>query len=271
MMIDTEELRKKYSPNGSPLRELQMKLLEELLVLDGICKANGLTYYLTGGNALGAVRHKGFIPWDDDIDIALYEEDYKKLITILMETESDKFVLQSRKTDFNYTFGFPKYRAKEGNYLGSFPPRGKLYKYKGYGIDIFCVSSHSFLRAWVCSKARYILLEWMYILKNESVRRFVTKLNWLIYDCFQPLTLPLDLFKKKGELHNALGEGTPYHDMRYWEIFPVKLVPFEGYELPIPGDADAYLTRQFGDYMKLPSEEQIRKAVHTKDYLSENK
>ena len=269
-MIDTEGLRQKYSPDGSLLRNLQMLLLEELQVLDRICKENGLTYFLTGGSALGAVRHQGFIPWDDDVDIALYEDDYKKLVKILLEQESDKFVLHCRKTDFNYTFGFPKYRARVGNLLGCFPARGVLYKYKGYGIDVFCVSKHSYPRAWLCAKARAALLNGMYRLKNDNLRRVVTKINWFIYDCFEPLTFPLDLFKKKDEMHYDLGKGTPYHDMRFSEVFPVKIVPFEGKDFPVPGNADAFLTRIFGDYMKLPSEDQIKKDVHSKDFLQEN-
>lgn len=266
-MIGTEQLRQKYSPDGSPLRNLQMSLLDLLMVLDGICKEHGLTYFLMGGSALGAVRHQGFIPWDDDVDIALYEDDYKILVKILLETESDKYVLHCRKTDFNYTFGFPKYRLKEGNLLGCFPPRGILYKYKGYGIDIFCVSKHSYPRVWLCAKARAALLNWMYRLKNDVVRRIVTKFNWIVYDSIEILSFPLDLFKKKDEMHYALGKGTYKFDMRYSEVFPVKNIPFEGVTMPVPGNADAFLTRIYGDYMKLPSEEQIMKDIHIKDLI----
>lgn len=266
-MIDTVQLRQKYSPDGSPLRNLQMSLLDLLMVIDGICKEHGLTYFLMGGSALGAVRHQGFIPWDDDVDIALYEDDYKKLVKILLETESDKYVLHCRKTDFNYTFGFPKYRLKEGNLLGCFPLRGILYKYKGYGIDIFCVSKHSYPRVWLCAKARAALLNWMYRLKNDKVRRMVTRFNWAVYDCIEILSFPLDLFKKKDEMHYALGKGTYKFDMRYSEVFPVKYVLFEGVMMPVPGNADAFLTRIYGDYMKLPSEEQIMKDIHIKDFI----
>ncbi len=266
-MIDTIQLRQKYSPDGSPLRNLQMSLLDLLLVLDGICKEHGLTYFLMGGSALGAVRHQGFIPWDDDVDIALYEDDYKKLVKILLETESDKYVLHCRKTDFNYTFGFPKYRLKEGNLLGCFPPRGVLYKYKGYGIDIFCVSKHSYPRVWLCAKARAALLNWMYRLKHDKVRRIVTKFNWFVYDSIEILSFPLDLFKKKDEMHYALGKGTYKFDMRFSEVFPVIYVPFEGVMMPVPGNADAFLTRIYGDYMKLPSDEQIMKDIHIKDFI----
>ncbi len=263
-MIDTEQLRQKYSPDGSPLRNLQMSLLDLLLLLDGICKEHGLTYFLMGGSALGAVRHQGFIPWDDDVDIALYEDDYKKLVKILMETESDKYVLHCRKTDFNYTFGFPKYRCKEGNLLGCFPPRGILYKYKGYGIDVFCVAKHSYPRVWLCAKARAALLNWMYRLKNDKVRRVVTKFNWAVYDAIEILSIPLDLFKKKDEMHYALGKGTYKFDMRYSEVFPVKQVPFEGVMLPVPGNADAFLTRIYGNWRQLPSEAEIEAAMHNR-------
>lgn len=269
-MIDTDKLKQKYSPEGSPLRNLQHSLLDLLLILDGICKENGLVYFLMGGSALGAVRHLGFIPWDDDVDIALYEDDYNKLVKILLETQSEEYVLHCRKTDFNYTFGFPKYRRKEGEFLGCFPPRGVLYKYKGYGVDIFCVSKHSYPRVWLCAKVRAALLNWMYRLKNDKLRCMVTKFNWFVYDCFQPLTFPLDVFRKDDELHYALGKGWYKFEMRYSEIFPIKIVPFEGFSLPIPGNADAFLSRLYGDYMTLPSEEQIRKDIHTKEYLPEN-
>lgn len=268
-MIDTEALRNKYSPDGSSLRETQLRLLEEILVIDGICKEHGLTYFLIAGSALGAMRHQGFIPWDDDIDIALFKDDYKKLKKILLEKKSDRFVLHCRETDFNYIFGFPKYRAKEGDLLGCFPARGVLYKYKGDGVDIFCVSRHSFHRAWICAKTRAALLNWVYKLKNTNVRRIVTGFNWFLFSIIKILSFPLDLLRKKDELHYDLGSGTPFVEMRYSEIFPVKNLEFEGKKLSVPGNIDAYLTRIFGNYMELPSEEQIRNNLHNKDFLPE--
>lgn len=270
MISDYELLRQKYSPEGSPLREHQLKMMEELKLLDKICKENHLTYFLTGGSVLGTVRHKGFIPWDDDIDIALLEKDYKKLIKILLETESETYVLQCKKTDFNYTFAFPKFRAKEGDLLGCFPARGILYKYKGYGIDVFCVSRHSYQRAWLCAKMRAALLNWMYRIKNEKLRCFVTRVNWFFFDFLRPLTFPLDLFRKEGELHYDLGMGLPYHHMREQEIFPLRQGRFEDFEVPIPGNAEAFLERIYGNFMEIPSEEAIRESIHSKNFLPKN-
>ena len=162
--------------------------MEEVLFLDGVCKANGLTYFLTGGSALGAVRHHGFIPWDDDMDIALPKKDFDKLVKILHQLKSDRYVLHDRHTDFNYINGFPKFREKEGNLLGAFPKRGALYRYKGVGVDIFCVEENSFVRAFVCAKMRVALLHLLYKIKNDRLRKIVTRVNWGIYQCLVPLT-----------------------------------------------------------------------------------
>lgn len=270
MMVDTEKLKEKYSPEGSALRGLQMEMLDELLVLDKVCKENGLTYYLSSGTALGAVRHQAFIPWDDDLDIALPEKDYHKLVAILSRFESDDYVLHDRHSDFNYINGFPKFRRKEGTMLGSFPQRGKLYKYKGSGVDIFCVARNSHARAFVCAKLRVVLLHYLYKIKNEKLRKAVTHVQWAIYHCLVPLTWPLNIFRKKGELHYGLGQGFSNHYMWEQEIFPVGETRFESLMMPIPHDFDAYLTHIYGDWRQLPSQEEIERTIHNRSLIVEN-
>lgn len=270
-MVDTEGLRQKYSPDGSVLRNYQLEMIDALLLLDKVCKENGLTYYLSSGTALGAVRHQGFIPWDDDADIALPEKDYRKLVSILRNYPSDVYVLQDRYSDFNYINSFPKFRRKDGTGGSSFPKRGMLYKFKGTGVDIFCVAKNSFVRAFVCQKMRIAFLHWLYMIKNDKVRRFLTSINWTIFRCLVPLTWPLNIFRKKGELHYGLGQGYSMHYMWEQEIFPVGETKFESYSMPIPRDADAYLTHIYGNWRQVPSEEQIQKDIHSKDLITENK
>lgn len=97
-----EELRQKYNPDGSDLRKIQLRALEILKVVDLICKKHNIPYWLEGGALLGAVRHEGFIPWDDDIDIQILRKDYKKLLKILQKDLPDNLVVQSRETDEMY-------------------------------------------------------------------------------------------------------------------------------------------------------------------------
>ena len=82
--------------------ELHKVLLSAMKDIDRICRENGLRYYLHAGTLLGAVNHKGFIPWDDDVDISLMREDYEKLCQILQKDYSDNYFLQNLKTDPQY-------------------------------------------------------------------------------------------------------------------------------------------------------------------------
>lgn len=270
-MIDTEALRQKYAPEGSTLRNDQMKMLDVMLIIDRICKENHLVYFLSGGSALGAERHGGFIPWDDDLDITLPKKDFHQLVAILRGMDSDKYALQDRFSDFNYINCFPKFREKEGDLYGSFPQRGKLYKYTGVGVDIFCASKNSFARAFVCNKLKVALLHYTYLIKNDALRRRVTRVLWGVYNFLTLLTWPLNVFRKKGEMHNDLGQGFPQQYIWESDVFPVTVASFESVKLSVPKDTDAYLTSVYGNWRQLPSDEEIDKSIHNSVFRSESK
>ena len=261
--INHEELKAKYNPEGSELRDYQHKMVEELIFLDKVCKENNLNYFLVGGSVLGAVRHQGFIPWDDDADIALLEKDYKKLIKILLNLNDEKYILHCQETDFNYINAFPKFREKEGVLESSFPPRGSLYKYKGIGIDIFCYCNDSYLTNMFSTSLRALLMGKMYKIKNERMRFVVTKIMYAINNAFAPLTRIFNIFSKKGELRFSLGQGFRRYKAYKDDVFPITLAPFEGIMLPIPHNYERYLTTLYGNWRELPKEIQ----VHSKSLI----
>ena len=82
----------KYNGEGTPLRKAQLKILEVLLEFDRVCKKNGLIYWIDFGSLLGAVRHGGFIPWDDDIDLSMPPEDYRRFKEIAPSELGDDFI-----------------------------------------------------------------------------------------------------------------------------------------------------------------------------------
>ena len=98
-MENQESLREEYNPEGSELRRLQLRMLDMLVVVDEICRRHDIPYWIEGGTLLGAVRHEGFIPWDDDLDIALMKKDYVRLLKCLKEELPAQYRLQTHETD----------------------------------------------------------------------------------------------------------------------------------------------------------------------------
>ena len=112
-MIDKNfqsELRIKFNPDGSELRTYQLELLKMLIDFDEICRSLNIKYWLSSGTLLGAVRHGGFIPWDDDVDVDMTRDDYKKLVKSFKET--DKYALQTSQNDPYYFWPYAKLRLR---------------------------------------------------------------------------------------------------------------------------------------------------------------
>ena len=104
------KLRQKYNPDGSNLREYQLYLVQLLQEFDKICKQIGVNYWISQGTVLGAIRHGGFIPWDDDIDVEMTYADYCKFCRNFQETNNH--AVQNIMTDPYYPLPFAKFRDK---------------------------------------------------------------------------------------------------------------------------------------------------------------
>ena len=134
--IDQEALRRKFNPEGSVLRRQQHRMLEILLEVDRICKKHNIRYWLSSGTLIGAVRHKGFIPWDDDLDIEMLLPDYERLMRVLPDELPSTMALQSQDTDPNYFFFYAKVRDRR-SHLEEGNRYDRVGKEQGIYIDIF--------------------------------------------------------------------------------------------------------------------------------------
>lgn len=251
-MIDTESLRAKYNPDGSLLRQQQLRMVEMLKYFDRLCKDNGIKYWLSSGSCLGAVRHSGFIPWDDDMDVEMLREDYLKLEKVFKET--DQYVLQTHKNDKYYDIPFAKMRDKNSQVYNS------LYKYKGVFIDVFVLENIGKTLSQISAYFRRISL---YFYEKTKKRKMFSPLffvsKFLSFNVVYPICRLLSKLSKTDCLRHTFGVGLTDKIRMKDEIFPLKEFDFEGINVSVPNDYDKYLTRLYGDYMQIPDENSIPK------------
>lgn len=259
-----------YNPEGSALRQCQNEILEILVKFDQICKEHNITWWLCGGTLLGAARHGGFIPWDDDIDVTMMMSDYRKLKRILKRLNDDKYVFQCTETDPDYIYPFGRFRKREGN-VGCTKPRSRFYKYKGPFIDVFCIEKSSHFSA---KAARLFYSEWLIHtekIENKFLRHMaIRSIQFTNLILLRPLCRLIGKFgNPDGQYHIRLGSVFPRFSYYKEHIFPLSTIEFEGISFPAPGNVDAYLTNFYGDWHKLPSEASIRRAIHSPVFIKE--
>lgn len=248
-MIDQDlqsALRKRYNPEGSALRRLQLQQLEILKAFDGICRRNGLRYIMEGGTLLGAVRHGGFIPWDDDVDISMPLQDFRRFQQIASSELPVGMVLQNHKTDPNYFVPILKIRDATSESHSQTDGLDKYYKYKGPFIDIFPIEP-------TIAPISYVLLKANNFLLNHLRRR------WLKHGCWHLISAGIEVARlltpRSAPLNPGYAIAWHYNLKSDDVLFPVSEIEFENHKFFAPNDIDAFLKNYFGpDYMSLPPE-----------------
>lgn len=237
-------------------RLIQLRLLD---VLKRICEAHGLTYWIDFGTLLGAVRHKGFIPWDDDIDVSMPIDDYKKFLQIAKEELPKDIFLQTRETDSTYTQHIAKLRDCYSTYLENHEDDdyNKVHPYhKGIYIDIFPSVSYPPLP----KKVRKFLTVYTMRAASNFLVKNNTFINTLVYRFLKLIWLFLRPFH--ASLIGVAPEDNGWNfaiDRKF--IYPLQQIEFEGRYYAAPRDTDIHLTNMYGDYMTpLPPKERTTHA-----------
>ena len=145
------------------LRKLQLIQCDIVSDIDRVCEEHGLKYYITAGTLLGAVRHKGFIPWDDDMDVVMYREDYNTLIRIFREQYAEKYFVQTFESDPHYTRYIAKIRLNGTTMVESFLDHSKANA--GVYVDIFPLD-HVRKNDGLELKMRGFVLRWLFAFKS---------------------------------------------------------------------------------------------------------
>lgn len=258
-------------------RKLQLKILDIVKDIDKLCRENNIEYYILYGSALGAIRHKGFIPWDDDFDIGMTYDNYKKFLNVCeKKLDKNKYYVQTYEKEKNYYLSFAKIRditttlIEESNknidiirsvYVDVFPLVGvPNNKFKENILKInrsFMISANSnIINNKLLSGIFKAILK---IFGREKILNYTTK------RCFKYKVSESDYLVSITD-----GDGYTQNKLKKEVFGKPKYVPFEDTMLPVPEDADTYLKNIYGDYMKIPSKKQIKAREHTPYFLDFN-
>lgn len=257
-MIDPKiqaDLRQRFNPDGSDLRKVQLRMLEILKYVDKICRENNIKYWLSSGTCIGAIRHGGFIPWDDDADIELEKEDFKRLINIL--SKDDRYFLHTHSTDIEYLAPYAKLREKN-SFLKEEHNSDTHYNNHGIYIDIFCIEpSSSFILSRGCSILQHRLLYQLWRIRNKGIRHiFIKSIFFSLHKVVYPVVSLFSSINSRGWYRHI--PGSSFCKRRFYDDFKeVKYVPFEDTMFPVPIKAENYLERIYGDFKSLPQLDSI--------------
>lgn len=246
------------------LLDLQNTILDIVLYFDSFCKKHQITYYLMGGSALGAMRHQGFIPWDDDFDVFLDAENYNKLLALKDEitNENYSFFIEGSKENPYY---FSKLKKNNTIFIDEETINFKD-SHRGIYIDIMCLHNLSnckfkakmqyyaaaLLKTNALTKVNYvtnsrkkkILLSLSKIVNLKCIKALLLK---IVKSCDKKNTEKVFHFFGRAKFDKAVYE-------RLWFKEPV-YVKFDKYLLPVPTNCDAYLTTRYGlRYMEMPDQ-----------------
>ena len=275
-----------FEYDNDTLKHLQKVQLMILKDFNDICEKNDLEYYAYGGTALGAIRHNGFIPWDDDVDVFMFREDYEKFLKIMKGLNSEKYELLNMDLQEDYQYMFSKLSLKGTKFRSAWCLKKSFDV--GINIDIFVldyIPSNKFTfmilknKIKVLKKIAYILE----IIQNDYYNSLIKKI--IIYGIkgiFQILNINNQTYKKiyKKTLHKLhyktnktsslvydLGAISYDAPLKVNSLKPPKKVKFESIEINVPNDYDNYLKINFGDYMKLPpKDKQINHSPQILDF-----
>ncbi len=255
-----QSLRQRFAPEGSQLHAHQQKMLELVAELDRICRKHDIPYFLYGGTLLGAIRHDGFIPWDDDLDVAMLRSDYLRLMEVMPAELPPHMALQTNDTDPNYFYFFAKLRDRN-SLLEEECPYDQVFKERGIYIDIFPFDHQ---QLWTHLLGEPLQGHTFKIFRKAtnitSAMRKIRTITWIN----RHITFPILRAISKATRGRSFtyDYGIPFHivyDIN--DIFPLTTHRFENLTLPIPGNSHHMLQTQYGDYMQLPPLDNIEHHV----------
>lgn len=271
------------------LHRTQLEILSDFIK---ICNENQLDYFMGWGSMIGVIRHKGFIPWDDDVDVAMLREDYEKVIRIIEEQWSDKYTILNTEKNPSYACSVT-HLQKKGTRFVTYNARN-LKVDTGICIDIFQLDNvpddeklrnRQIRKAWFLGRLLYLSENPRPIIPLKGISKALA--SAVCFCAHYGLRLfrirPEKIYRslqKNAVRYNqeetacvaAMFDNIPAKSvMKKEDIFPLIEMPFEDTYVKIPKNYDRYLTSLYGDYMQLPPvEDRVNHCPYILDFGGEN-
>ena len=269
---------------GEDFRRMQLLQLDMLVELDRVCRQNNIKYQIAAGTMLGAVRHKGFIPWDDDADVFMLREEYEKFKKCADQLNQEICFFQDHDTDKEYRWGYGKLRrtgtkyirigqehlkCKTGVFIDVFPLDDAPISLLGQMIqdfNCFCIRKIMWSEVGKYS-SRGIERVWYSMLSKISIDFAFKRLDHYVRRSNNntPNKVRILCYKTVGKLNYKHPLRERYAMLKKWFLFSQEY-QFEGVMLDGVKDYDEYLKYSYGDYLQLPPESKREQHSPVSDY-----
>lgn len=250
------------------LQSLELMILKDFIK---ICEENDLTYYMYAGSLLGAVRHNGFIPWDDDLDVIMFREDYEKFKKVFISSPNEKYELLTNETEEDYFHTLSKLMIKDTRFEENWVSQVNFHV--GINMDIFVLddlSDNNLKRNYQLKRAflynKLLIMSKIKLDDLPLVTKLITHTGYYILNLFK--VKPFTIYKRCLKFLNKFKDDNAdcvfdisatadeYPQIFLKEDFKDTIkIKFEDIEVNIPKGYDNILKSLYGDYMQLPPEE----------------
>lgn len=249
------------------LREVQLKVFEALKEFDAICRENNIDYRISGGTLLGAIRHKGFIPWDDDADVMMLREEYDKLLSLKEKLNLPENRELISLKDRTFPRNFARYVRKD------YIKQESMFEEDDcpwIGVDIFPVDFVPNDKRYEKQVSQVVFLRKLLLTGVTKKGTGKTKGKTIIKDIMRPFAKMMGSFRiaqkmekierryngiEKDYVASIAGVYIKGERWKHEDYLPSTEVEFENFMLKAPANYVTYLTNMFGDYMQLPPED----------------